>query len=165
MFKKNTNEALMTTSSNAFHHGEKTGQELVIACREDGGGTAAGVYAIASMVSGLLNIMAMIVADQRRANPGVNDIQSFDPTRGITKETLLYSALLCNKITPEYDSQQHGCVSEMGPDQYWQAMEAYERLTGNQIDDFLTPSLAQTARLAGSRMAAIAKSDNVVSLH
>lgn len=138
-------ESTLKLSNEAFRVGEQAAQSLLLAAKAGGGNIADGIYCLTSMAAGLMTILAISVGKIE-----TKDFEEFEPTDSITPETLLYSALLVNKTTPDYDHKEKSVVSELNPIVFFDAIEAYEKLTGKSPDEFLQPGLVKAAREAGS---------------
>lgn len=148
---RRADKKLEDLGGDAYGHGERTAQKLTIAAKNLGGSMPDTIYVLSAYVAGIMKTIAMCVADQKKYNPKATktqNIEDFDPCLGITADTLLFSALLTNKITPDYNHKNESSDSAMSAITYWEAMEAFEKLTGKQADDFIMPGIAEAGRVA-----------------
>ncbi len=144
--RQNTNKAADNLAGQAFSTGEAAGHALVVASHKMGGGMPESLNALGNMAVGLMHVMAMCVANQKPTG----NFEDFDPSDGITPETLLFSALLVNQIAPDYDHNKNGVVCSFGPHVLLETMSAYEKLTGKKPDEFLVPGLVKAVRELGN---------------
>jgi hypothetical protein len=112
---------------------------------------ANAIYVAMGGVAGALCVMTL--AGAQAANEGDGD--SFDPTRRITPDTLLFFAILaahsCQdsraRGTPGIDGSGGIDVSvEFGPETFFNALETFERATGRKIDGMLPKGMLEAAR-------------------
>lgn len=101
---------------------------------------AGALYISALAALGPIQVMASIVGV---APPGKD---SKDPERRCNPDALLFSVLLINKICPEGPGEKGGSEAAFGPEVYFQALEAFEKLTGRRPDESLQKELTANAR-------------------
>lgn len=144
--KRSMNKASLELSDRAHHAGEMLGQKLLTASDKEGGRHPEAIYVMCCAVIGILHVLAMTVGKHDASMPK----EDFDPTKSINPTTLLFSTLLANKVAPDYCHRSGGIQTEFGPHVIFEALEAYEKLTGRKPDDYLTPGMVSAAREAGT---------------
>lgn len=133
-------------SEQAHMVGEMSAQALIAKVTSDGLPMPVAINVVSILAIGVVHSLAALVAKQ--GDPRSED---FNPEKGITPEALLFAVLLVNKIAPEHDAKSHGIHTEFSPFVIFEAMEAYEKLTGKQPDLYLNPQMVKAAREAGSQ--------------
>lgn len=73
-------------------------------------------------------------------------IEEFNPELGITKESILFAALLTVRMSPELDHSNDTVPVEFSPMVVLDAMDDFEKLTGKKPDPFLNPAMIASAR-------------------
>ena len=101
---------------------------------------AGALYISALAAIGPIQVMASIIG---AAPPGKDPN---DPVCRCNSDALLFSALLINKICPEAPEPNGGNEAAFGPEVYFQALEAFEKMTGRRPDDSLQKELTANAR-------------------
>jgi hypothetical protein len=130
----------------AFEVGEKAAQSLIVATHEHGGGMPDSIYTTANLAIGVIHSIAMCVGKAK----WTENVEDFDPLTAITAESMLFSVILVNKMSPDFDPVSNGSTAEFGPHILYEALETYERYTGKKPDEFLMPGLVKAAREVGA---------------
>lgn len=154
---------------NAFDQFEKAAEGVTVMAAKDGG-LPSVVNAVASVCIAVRNVLAVAIAnhdlhldeESRKlrnsaytkeqllrgdAPPEVKAaMDRFQPERGVTKESILFAALLTVRMSPERDHANETVPVEFSPMVVLDTMRDYETLTGKRPDEFLNQGMVATAR-------------------
>jgi len=108
---------------------------------------AAAMYMACLTAIGAVQVGASIIGV---APPGKDN---GNPSHRCTADSLLFVALLVNKISPGAPAASGHSTAEFGPEIYHEALVAFEKLTGRRPDAALNKHFTESARLIAEEAA------------
>lgn len=139
-------KAVLDAGSKLFDLAQSAFLMTNVALKRAGHGKPAAIHVGMNFAAGILHSVAVLTADTSSVDPDNPTQEAIN--RCITPEVLLFTALLVNKCSPE--AEGNVVNTEFGPEQIFNALEAYEQLTGKRCDEFLDKDMVAAARKAGT---------------
>lgn len=152
---------VLRTSKEAFQVGEAVCHTLMAKIAAENKGTPEVLYCLGNLAMAVLQNMACLIARRPdEVNAAMRDAikkgdedyvrENFNPNKYITAESKLFAALLCNKMSPDYNPEKLSAECQMGPGVYWETIQAFEKITGYAPDPYIAPGMIKVGRSAGS---------------
>lgn len=149
----NTNQNTYRLGSEGFRAGQKIAQDLIRAAHLGGGGMPDGVHVMGNFLAGAASILAAVVANQsqlskRQAEGAEDDELKNSIGDAITPDVSLFAWLLAQSMAPDLGGKT--VETSFGPQVVFEALTAFEKMTGRQPDKDLCPPMVSAAREIGA---------------
>lgn len=127
----------------AFQAGSTISQSLAMECSQRGS-KADILAALLNLSAGIMNTIALLLVDHEKTE----SMDDFNPESVLNTDLVSFAHILACKSTVDVTSKI--TTVELGPHVIWEALQAYERMTGAKPDKFLSAGLVKAGRSIGA---------------